>query len=95
MQMANEEDAAKISEEVSGLRAELAKFAETVGEFIRTRGQDAAAKIQGTAEETWIEAKEKLDCVKKKIHDEPVAATAVAFGIGLLIGLIFASRRRR
>lgn len=89
-----DEDTARISEEVNGLKAEMANFMETVKEFIRTRGQDAAAKIQGTAEETWTEAKEKLNTVKQKIHEEPVAATAVAFGVGLVIGLLVSSRRR-
>ena len=90
--MANE-DTAKLSEEVNGLRADLARVAETITDFVRTRGQDAAAKLQGTAEETWSEAKQKLDCVGKKIHEEPVTAAAVAFGIGLIIGLIFSGRR--
>ena len=92
--MTNEETE-KFSEEVSGLKAEIAKIAEAVSEFLRTRGQDAAARIQGTAEETWNGAKEKLGKVKDKIHEEPVAATAVAFGVGLVIGLLFATRRRR
>jgi ElaB/YqjD/DUF883 family membrane-anchored ribosome-binding protein len=95
--MANE-DTSTLSDEVSGLKAEIkaeiSKIADSVKEFVRTHGQDAAARIQGTAEETWTGAKQKLDCVSKKIHEEPVAATAVAFGIGLLIGLIFFGRRR-
>jgi ElaB/YqjD/DUF883 family membrane-anchored ribosome-binding protein len=88
------EDTSKISDEVSGLKAEISKIAETVADFVRSRGQDAAARLQDTAEETWSEAKQKLDCVNKKIHEEPVTAAAVAFGIGLIIGLIFSSRRR-
>jgi ElaB/YqjD/DUF883 family membrane-anchored ribosome-binding protein len=89
-----DEDTARISEEVSGLKAEVAKVLEAVTEFIRSRGAEAAAKIHGTAEETWSEAKEKIGCVKKKIHEEPLAATAVAFGIGLVIGLIVSGRKR-
>ncbi|MGB8602493.1 MAG: hypothetical protein WCD42_09890 [Rhizomicrobium sp.] len=92
--MANE-DTAKISEEVTGLKADIARIAESVSEFIRTRGQDAASRIQGTAEETWNETKQKLGCVKQKIQDEPVAATAVAFGVGLVVGLLLSGRRRR
>ena len=89
-----DEDTAKISEEVSGLKAEFAKVAESVKDFLRTRGQDAAAKIQGTAEETWSEAKGKLDDVKRKIHEEPVAATLIALGVGIVLGLLFSGRRR-
>lgn len=92
--MANE-DTAKISEEVTGLKAEIAKIAESVSEFIRTRGHDAASRIQGTAEDTWNGTKQKLTTVKHKIEEEPVAATAVAFGVGLVVGLILSGRRRR
>jgi ElaB/YqjD/DUF883 family membrane-anchored ribosome-binding protein len=91
--MANEETS-KFSDEISGLRAEFARVADTVSEFVKTRGAEAAAKIQDTAGEGWAEAKKKIDCVGKKIHEEPVTSAAIAFGVGLLIGLIFSNRRR-
>jgi ElaB/YqjD/DUF883 family membrane-anchored ribosome-binding protein len=88
------EDTSKISEEVSGLKAEISRIAETVADFVRTRGADAASHFSDTAQEGWTEAKKKIDCVNKKIHEEPVTACAVAFGIGLVLGLIFSGRRR-
>jgi ElaB/YqjD/DUF883 family membrane-anchored ribosome-binding protein len=91
--MANE-DVKKLSEDVSDLKTDFAKIAESLAELVRQRGQDAAAKFQGTAEETWAEAKQHLDCVKKKIHDEPVTATVAAFGIGLLLGILLFGGRR-
>jgi ElaB/YqjD/DUF883 family membrane-anchored ribosome-binding protein len=90
--MANE-DTAKLSEEMSGLKAEFAKIAETVSDFVSQHGKEAAAKIQGTAEEGWNEAKKKIDCVNTKIHEEPVTAAAIALGIGIVLGLIFGRRR--
>lgn len=91
--MANE-DVKKLSEDVSDLKSDFSKIAETLAELVRQRGQDAAAKFQGTAEETWAEAKQHLDGVKKKIHDEPVTATVAAFGIGLLLGILLFGGRR-
>jgi ElaB/YqjD/DUF883 family membrane-anchored ribosome-binding protein len=90
--MANEETT-RLSEEMSGLKAEFAKIAETVGDFISQHGKDAAARIQDTAEEGWHQAKKKIDCVNTKIHEEPVTAAAIALGIGILLGLIFGRRR--
>jgi ElaB/YqjD/DUF883 family membrane-anchored ribosome-binding protein len=90
--MANEETV-KLSEEVSGLKAEIAKIVETVGDFIGQQGKDAAARLQDSAEEGWHEAKKKIDCVNAKIHEEPVTAAAIALGIGILLGLIFGRRR--
>ncbi|MGA7714044.1 MAG: hypothetical protein WCA81_19275 [Rhizomicrobium sp.] len=91
--MANE-DVKKLSEDVSDLKTDFAKIAESLAELVRQRGQDAAAKFQGTAEETWAEAKQHFDGVKKKIHDEPVTATVAAFGIGLLLGILLFGGRR-
>ncbi len=91
--MANE-DVKKLSEDVSDLKSDFAKIAEFLAELVRQRGQDAAAKFQGTAEETWAEAKQHFDGVKKKIHDEPVTATVAAFGIGLLLGILLFGGRR-
>jgi ElaB/YqjD/DUF883 family membrane-anchored ribosome-binding protein len=87
------EETSKLTDEVNSLKAEISKIADTVTDFVKTRGGRAAHQIQDAAEETWGEARQKLDMVGKKIHEEPVTATAVAFGIGLIIGLIFSSRR--
>jgi ElaB/YqjD/DUF883 family membrane-anchored ribosome-binding protein len=91
--MANE-DVSKLTEEMSGLRADFTRLAETLADLVRQRGQEAAAKFQGSAQETWSDAKQTIDGVKKKIHDEPVTATVAAFGIGLLLGILLFGGRR-
>ena len=88
------EDVKKLSDDMTELRADFARIAETLADLVRQRGQDAAAKFQGTAEETWADAKQHFEGVKKKIHDEPVTATFVAFGIGLILGILLFGGRR-
>ena len=90
--MANE-DVKKLSDDMTELKADFARIAETLADVVRQRGQDAAAKFQGSAEETWADAKQHFEGVKKKIHDEPVTATLAAFGIGLVLGILLFGRR--
>jgi len=90
--MANE-DVKKLSDDMTELKADFARIAETLADVVRQRGQDAAAKFQGSAEETWADAKQHFEGVKKKIHDEPVTATFAAFGIGLILGILLFGRR--
>ena len=90
--MANE-DVKKLSDDMTELKADFARIAETLADVVRQRGQDAAAKFQGSAEETWADAKQHFEGVKKKIHDEPVTATLAAFGIGLILGILLFGRR--
>ena len=88
------DDVKKLSDDMTELRADFARIAETLADLVRQRGQDAAARFQGTAEETWADAKQHFEGVKKKIHDEPVTATLAAFGIGLVLGIILFGGRR-
>jgi ElaB/YqjD/DUF883 family membrane-anchored ribosome-binding protein len=92
--MANQEDVKKLTDDVSELKAGFTRIAETLADLVRLRGQEAAARIQNTAQGTWSEAKETLGGVKQKIHDEPVTAAAVAFGIGLVLGILLFGGRR-
>ena len=87
------EDVKKLSDDMTELKADFARIAETLADVVRQRGQDAAAKFQGSAEETWADAKQHFEGVKKKIHDEPVTATLAAFGIGLVLGILLFGRR--
>jgi ElaB/YqjD/DUF883 family membrane-anchored ribosome-binding protein len=87
------EDVKKLSDDMTELRADFTRIAETLADLVRLRGQEAAAKFQGSAEETWADAKQHFEGVKKKIHDEPVTAALAAFGIGLVLGILLFGRR--
>jgi len=91
--MANE-DVKKLSDDMSELKADFARIAETLADLVRVRGQEAASKFQGKAEDTWSDAKQSFNGVKQKIHDEPVTATLAAFGIGLVLGIVLFGGRR-
>lgn len=89
--MANEE-VKKLSDDVGELKAGFSRIAETLADLVRQRGQEAKARLETTAEDTWAEAKQQFEGVKQKIHEDPVTAVVAAFGIGLLVGLLFGRR---
>ncbi len=89
--MANE-DVKKLSDDVGELKAGFSRIAETLADLVRQRGQEAKARIESTAEDTWTEAKQQLEGVKQKIHEDPVTAVVAAFGVGLLVGILFGRR---
>jgi ElaB/YqjD/DUF883 family membrane-anchored ribosome-binding protein len=89
--MANE-DVKKLTDDVGELKAGFTRLAETIADLVRQRGQEAASRAERAAEDTWAEAKQQFEGVKKKIHDEPVTAAVAAFGIGLLLGILLGRR---
>ncbi len=90
--MANE-DVKKLSDDVGELKAGFTRIAETLADLVRQRGSEAATRLQSTAEDTWVEAKQRLEGVKQKIHEAPVTACVAAFGIGVLVGILLFGRR--
>ena len=58
--MANE-DVKKLSDDVGELKAGFTRIAETLADLVRQRGQEAAARFQSATEDTWVEAKQRLD----------------------------------
>lgn len=86
------DDVKKLSDDVGELKAGFSRIAETLADLVRQRSQEARARFETTAEDTWSEAKQQFEGVKQKIHEDPVTAVVAAFGIGMLIGLLFGRR---
>jgi ElaB/YqjD/DUF883 family membrane-anchored ribosome-binding protein len=89
-----ERSIAGLVEDVRRLRAEFSKFSETLVGAARHRTGEAAAKVRHAAEDGWTDARSAVEGVSKTIEEQPLVATAAAFAIGALLGLIFLRRRR-
>lgn len=81
-------------EDVRRLRAEFSRISDVLLGTARHRTSEAAAKVRHAAEGGWTDAMGTVDDVTRKIEEQPLAATAVAFAIGALLGMIFLTRRR-
>ena len=81
-------------DEMRQLRSEFARIGEALVGNVRRQTSEAASKVRGAAEDTWNGAVDATSGVARTIEDQPLAATAIAFGIGMLLGMLFIGRRR-
>lgn len=88
-----ETDVQALTEEVQRLRADFAKIAELLKTTAGHAGEEAATQARAASERAWTGAKSTADELLQRIESRPVSSTAIAFGIGLIFGLLFAGRR--
>jgi ElaB/YqjD/DUF883 family membrane-anchored ribosome-binding protein len=93
MTSSTDADIKSLQAEIKELRADFASLTETLRDMVRHGGAEAAAKARESGEKLWNEAKKRASGVTEEIEENPVAAAAVAFGIGIILGMIFCGRR--
>ena len=79
--------------EFKQLRTEFARIAQLLEQTARSAGAEAAARARAAGDYVWSETQTTADHVAEKIKEQPLASAGVAFGIGVLLGLIFGGRR--
>lgn len=79
--------------EMRKLREDVARVGDDFQDVMRRLGGDAFAKVQDFAEKVWHEAKHRTDDLTREIEKRPLTAALGAFGLGMLVGLIFSGRR--
>lgn len=93
MATATDTDVQEFRAEMKQLRADFADLQATLGNLVRHGGAEAAAKARESGERVWGEAKKQVDGVRQKIEEKPVTSAATAFGVGMILGMLFSSRR--
>ena len=93
MSTATENDVAALAAEMKQLRSDVMKIAELLQVTLRDAGTDAMARARATGEQAWSDAKAKTDDIVQLIENRPVASTAAAFGIGMLLGMLMHGRK--
>ena len=53
---------------------------------------EAAAKAREAGEKVWAGAKKQVNTVAEEIEERPLTAAAAAFGLGVVVGLLFSRR---
>jgi ElaB/YqjD/DUF883 family membrane-anchored ribosome-binding protein len=89
---ATESDVQALSGELKQLRAEFARLGQLLESTARNAGNEAAQAARATGERAWSEVKKSADELASRIESRPVTAAATAFGIGVVLGLLFGRR---
>jgi ElaB/YqjD/DUF883 family membrane-anchored ribosome-binding protein len=88
-----EEHVEALAGEFKQLRAELARMAAMIEQTARAAGAEAKNRARAAGDYVWSETQSTADHMAEKIKEQPLASAGVAFGVGILLGLIFGGRR--
>jgi len=92
MSETSDADVQALAGQIKSLREDFARVGRVVEEMVRRRGSAAMADAAQTAEKAWDEMGEVGAAAVKTMEQNPLATLAGAFGLGLLLGLLFGRR---
>ena len=78
--------------EIKHLREDFARMGTVVEDLVRHRAGAAADDVGRRAEHAWDEVSKTAEGAAQAMEQNPVATVGGAFGIGLLIGMLFSRR---
>jgi ElaB/YqjD/DUF883 family membrane-anchored ribosome-binding protein len=88
-----EADIKALQAEIKRLRTDFASLTETLRDIVQHGTGEAAAKAQEAGERVWLKTKGSMHSLGQEIEDKPVTSAITAFGIGVILGTLFSSRR--
>ncbi|HVV65631.1 MAG TPA: hypothetical protein VHC42_09175 [Rhizomicrobium sp.] len=88
-----EQNVEALAGEFKQLRSEFARIAALLEQTARAAGAEAANRAKAAGDRVWQETQSTADHVAEKIKEQPLTSAGVAFGVGVLLGLIFGGRR--
>jgi hypothetical protein len=87
------EDLATLRAEMANLRADLGRISETLQDMAKHGRDEAVDKATRAAEDLKAEIGKRTERLAKEIEQKPLTAVLMAFGLGVLLGMIFGGRR--
>ena len=78
--------------ELRQLRADIAKISETVADLARQGASGAADRAKASLDAAVSHAKSHVNDLAETIQEKPLSSAVTAFGIGVILGMLFAAR---
>jgi len=93
MANATEADVKALQEQLQQLRTDFAALSETLKELARHGIDEAAQRATAPGAKAWTEVKRHAETVSQEIQEKPLASAFAAFGVGVVLGVLFSGRR--
>jgi ElaB/YqjD/DUF883 family membrane-anchored ribosome-binding protein len=90
-----QDDLKTLRAELAQLRADFGKIAETMQNIVKDGSADAIGRARQAAEKLREDVSQKTERLAQEIEQRPLTAALTAFGIGLVLGLLFGGRHSR
>ncbi|MCW5772082.1 MAG: hypothetical protein KIT16_10640 [Rhodospirillaceae bacterium] len=87
------DDIDKLHAEMAQLRADLGQIAETLRGIVKDGKDEAVGKARETAQKLRDEVAGKTERLAHEIEQRPLTSALAAFGLGLILGMMFHGRR--
>lgn len=78
--------------EIKHMREDFARMGGVVEDLVRHRANAAKDEVGRRAERAWEEVNRKAESATQAMEQNPLASLGGAFGLGLLIGMLFSRR---
>jgi ElaB/YqjD/DUF883 family membrane-anchored ribosome-binding protein len=88
-----DKDVEALRDEITALRKDLGAVVHTIKDMGAERGTAAYERMQQAAERARAQGQKAADSIADGVEHKPFTSLASAFGIGLLLGLLFSGRR--
>lgn len=87
-----DQDVQALLAEIKHLREDFARMGTVVEDLVRHRADAAKDEVNRRAERAWDDVSRSAESATQAIEQNPVATVGGAFGLGLLIGMLFSRR---
>jgi ElaB/YqjD/DUF883 family membrane-anchored ribosome-binding protein len=88
-----EADLKTLRDDMAQLRDDLGEIGGTLQKLLRNGKKEAVGKLTDAGDMVRDEVKKRVNSVTDEIEDKPVAAALLSFGLGIILGMLFAGRR--
>ena len=85
-------DVETLQAEIKKLREDFASLSETLRDVLRHGSTETIAKARESGERLWGEARKHARGLTDEIEEKPVIAALTAFGVGIVLGMLFSHR---